>query len=242
MLTSTAAQARDSSVKLTIPSHSAESCAVIPAGDLRAVSTADESEMFTEHLRHIVYERLKMSLFNFFHYTPQNDKQLKEITEEIAENGSASLEFILKRWRDKDEDCGPQPSGWLICQPCINGDGQQCIRLSGIRSFLKEMTKDQLGNTWKLFKLVFSDSVCTLYNSMDLSEEQSLTPPWGVLGLGYSLRNCSFTKNNYSNHHALGKLAERLVEKGMLAAAGEDDHRDHGGAGQQSHPVDARSE
>ena len=47
VLTSTAEQARDSSVELTIPSHSAESCAVIPTGDLRAVSTADESEVFT---------------------------------------------------------------------------------------------------------------------------------------------------------------------------------------------------
>ena len=63
-----------------------------------------------------------------------------------------------------------------------------------------------------------------------------------VLGLGYSLRNCSFISNNYSNHHALGKLAEWLVEKGMLAAAGEDDHRDHGGAGQQPRPVAAGSE
>ena len=72
--------------------------------------------------------------------------------------------------------------------------------------------------------------------------EQTLTPPCGLLGLGYSLRDCSFTFDNYSSHHAVGKLAERLVEKGMLADAGEDDHRSDGGAGQQPHPVDARSE
>ena len=66
-----------------------------------------------------------------------------------------------------------------------------------------------------------------------------LTPPWGLLGLGYSLRDCSFTFDHLTfKHHALGKLAERLVEKGMLAAAGEDDHRSDGGAGQQPHPVD----
>ena len=59
-----------------------------------------------------------------------------------------------------------------------------------------------------------------------------------MLGLGY----CSFTRNNYSNHHALGKLAEQLVEKGLLAAAGEDYHQNHGGAGQQPYPVDAGSE
>ena len=104
------------------------------------------------------------------------------------------------------------------------------------------MTRDQIGNICKLYKLVFSDSVCTFSNSLDHSEGRSFTPPWGVLGLGYSLRDCSFTSNNYSNHHALGKLAERLVEKGMLAAAGEDDHRDHGGAGQQPRPMDAGSE
>ena len=73
----------------------------------------------------------------------------------------------------------------------------------------------------------------------------ALTPSWGLLGLGYSLRYCFFTIDNLSNFsqtHAIGTLAERLVEKGMLAAAGGDDHRSDGGAGQQPHPVDARSE
>ena len=72
-----------------------------------------------------------------------------------------------------------------------------------------------------------------------------LTPPWGLLGLGYSLRDCSFTFDHfdsYSFKHTLGKLAEQLVEKGMLAAAGGDDHRNHGNAGQQPYPVDAGSE
>ena len=137
---------------------------------------------------------------------------------------------------------GSQGTELWKCQPCINDKGQQCIRLTGIRNLLKGLTGNQIGNICKFYKLVFSDSVCTFSNSLDLSEEPTLTPPWGVLGLGYSLRDCSFNKNNYSNHHALGKLAERLVEKGMLADAGEDDHRNHGGAGQQPYPVDAGSE
>ena len=73
-------------------------------------------------------------------------------------------------------------------------------------------------------------------------DEPALTPPWGLLGLGYSLRDCSFTFDNYLMHRALGTLAEHLVEKGMLADAGEDDHLTDGGAGQQPHPVDAESE
>ena len=72
--------------------------------------------------------------------------------------------------------------------------------------------------------------------------EKSLTPPWGLLGLGYTLRDCSFTSDNYSSHHDLGTLAERLVEKGMLAAARGDDHRSDCGAGWQPYPVDAGSE
>ena len=69
-----------------------------------------------------------------------------------------------------------------------------------------------------------------------------LAPPLGLLGLGYSLRDCSFTSDNYLSHHALGTLAERLVEKGMLAAAGGDDHRSDGGAGQQPYLLDAGAE
>jgi len=172
-------------------------------------------------------------------FTEKSLKEKAEISPEL-------LETVLNDWRDRDIEClsdGVGGGKFWYCQPCIN-ENQQCIRLTGTRNFFKEMSRDQIGNICKLFKLVFSDSVCTFYNfnPLDLREEPSLTPPWGVLGPGYSLRNCSFTRNNYSNHHALGKLAERLVEKGMLAAAGEDDHRDYGGAGQQPYPVDAWSE
>ena len=63
---------------------------------------------------------------------------------------------------------------------------------------------------------------------------RNLTPPWGVLGLGYSLRDFSFNISNYLSHHALGTLADQLVRKGMLdaATAGGEDRRKHGEADQ----------
>ena len=81
----------------------------------------------------------------------------------------------------------------------------------------------------------------------DLGEELwNLTPPWGVLGLGYSLRDSSFNFSNYSNssYHALGTLADQLVRKGMLdaATAGGEDHRKDGETDQQHQAVDAKPE
>merc|ERR1719318_1370592 len=77
---------KDSSVKLTIPSHSAESCAVIPTGDLRAVSSAKgEREVFTEHLRHVVYECLKHSLYLLLGTGAFTEKRLKEKAETSPE-------------------------------------------------------------------------------------------------------------------------------------------------------------
>ena len=99
VFTSTAVQARDSSIEQTTPSHGAESCALIPAGDLGAVSTAGESEALTEHLRHVVYERLKHSMRQFFGQdVPKTDMRLKE----IAEKDSESLEWVLTCWRERD--------------------------------------------------------------------------------------------------------------------------------------------
>ena len=94
VLTSTAEQARDSSVELTIPSHSAESCAVIPTGDLRAVSTTGESEVFTEHLRHVVYESLSNGLVWVLMFG---------VSESTAEEKSKLLEKVLNDWRDRDK-------------------------------------------------------------------------------------------------------------------------------------------
>ena len=133
---------------------------------------------------------------------------------------------------------------WNNCLPCINNE-QQCISFTGAREFFKQLKDEQIENMCENFKLVFNKSVCISTRKWDKgywSNIQTLTPPWGLLGLGYSLRECSFTDDNYSTHHALGTMAERLVERGMLAAAGEDDHRSDGGAGQQPHPVDAGSE
>ena len=98
----------------------------------------------------------------------------------------------------------------------------------------------------KFSTLVFSNSVCTVTKLSDLGEEaRTITSPWGLFGLGYSLRDCSFTCNNYLSHHALGTLAAQLVRRGMLAAAteGEVDHGSHGDADQQQpQAVDATLE
>jgi hypothetical protein len=63
-----------------------------------------------------------------------------------------------------------------------------------------------------------------------------------LLGLGYSLRDCSFNYVNYSSHH--GILADHLVRKGLLVAAttGDEDHWTHGEADQQTKSVDAKAE
>ena len=84
---------------------------------------------------------------------------------------------------------------------------------------------------------MFSESVCTYTKNLDLGEDlRTLTPPWGVLGLGYSLRDCSFTKANYSYHLALGTMAGHLVWRGLFAAAttGDEDHWTQGEADQQT--------
>ena len=119
------------------------------------------------------------------------------------------------------------------------------------RELFKEITDDEIGNICKLNRLAYMESVCIVTNS-DLIGTNSdlgngywnLTPPWGVLGLGYSLRDISFNYSNYSSHHALGTLADQLVRKGMLEAAkaGEEDHRKDGEADPQQQPVEAKPE
>ena len=74
----------------------------------------------------------------------------------------------------------------------------------------------------------------------DLRRElRTITPPWGVLGLGYTLRDCSFNEDNYSSHHALGTLADHLVRRGLFdaATAGDEDHWTQGEADQQTKSV-----
>ena len=62
------------------------------------------------------------------------------------------------------------------------------------------------------------------------------------VGISGSLQVSGNFMPNAGGTHALGTMAEQLVERGMLAAAGEDDHRSDDGAGQQPHPLDAGSE
>ena len=136
-------------------------------------------------------------------------------------------------------ECSPYAPKWSKCLPCSNG--QQCISFTGAREFFKILEDEQIENMCENFKLTFNKSVRTR-RYKGAKTVYALTPPWGLLGLGYSLRECSFTSDNYLSHHALGTMAERLVERGMLAAEGEDVNRSDGGAGQQPHPVDAGSE
>ena len=76
--------------------------------------------------------------------------------------------------------------------------------------------------------------------------KRSITPPWGMLGLGDSQWDMSFNSSNYLIHHALGILAQHLVRKGMLVAAnngGETAGEMEGQTSDTQDPaVDAKSE
>ena len=109
---------------------------------------------------------------------------------------------------------------------------------------LKELKDDQIGNICKLFAKVCSESVCTPTINSDLGgRPETITPPWGEMGLGYSLRDFSFNKENYLTHHAAGTLADQLVRRGLLdaATAGEEDQRTQGEADQQTKSVDTKA-
>ena len=64
------------------------------------------------------------------------------------------------------------------------------------------------------------------------------------MGLGYSLRDISFTKENHLSHHALGTLADQLVRRGLsdTATVGEEDQRTQGEADQQTKSVVTKAE
>ena len=149
-----------------------------------------------------------------------------------------------------------------MCSPCIAAVGcyttaamapwdppgrfskEPCISYTGAGKLFDQMNKRQRRNIGKLFAQVFTNSVCYVTKS-ELGEELwNLRPPWGALGLGYSLRDFSFNLSNYSSHHALGTLADQLVRKGMLdaATAGGEDHRKDGETDQQHQAVDAKPE
>ena len=70
----------------------------------------------------------------------------------------------------------------------------------------------------RFYYTVLTNSVCNYVTNLDRERELSITPPWGMFGLGYSLRDVSFNSSNYLSHHAVGHLAEHLVRNGLLYA------------------------
>jgi hypothetical protein len=94
-----------------------------------------------------------------------------------------------------------------MCPPYNAGNQEKCISLSGTGKLFNHMT--EIGKICRLFALVFSELLCTT-TKLDLGEE--LWVLWEALGLSDSLADFSFTLSNYSNHHALGTLAEKLVQ------------------------------
>ena len=266
---STAVLAGDSSKVTTILPHPTsaiqsqyepcdEDMAGVPTKDPRTVNTA-ERDAFTEHLRRIVGSWLEEALETGFRMRGRdipNEHKLRRWLNWWKVEGGKLVE-------NEEESCDTR-EGWQKCLSCHkNADlideadpetdkdlietlQKQCVLSSGVKELWKELTVDKIESICKLATLVFSNSVCTVTKLSDLGEEaRTITPPWGLLGLGYSLRDFSFTCNNYLSHHALGTLAAQLVRRGMLAAAteGEVDHGSHGDADQQQpQAVDAKLE
>ena len=107
--------------------------------------------------------------------------------------------------------CGTNETRYYTCPFCaelkieISYRRHQCIISTSARKLLNELTVDQTENISNNFLRVFTESVCTVTKMQDLRRDlRTFTPPWGVLGLGYSLRNCSINEDNYLTHHALG--------------------------------------
>ena len=201
----------------------------VPTEDSRTVNTV-EREAFIKQLVNIVRMQLRTSMALLFkNRWPPTQWQKYCTIDPLTEH----LELNLKDWRRKSYPCGS--TEYVTCSPCLNKE--QCIRITS-RELFKEITDDDIGNICKLFRSAFMRSVCKVTNFDVISGwgdgYWKLTPPWGVLGLGYSLRDSSFTSTNYSSHHALGTLADQLVRKGMLdaATAGGEDRRKHGEADQ----------
>ena len=153
--------------------------------------------------------------------------------------------------------CDIKEEDHLICLPCLviknrahHGPGndlseEQCVISTNVKELLNELKVDQIGNICKLFARVLTESVCTNTINSDLGDKpRTLTPPWGVLGLGYSLRDFSFNQENYLSHHALGTLADHLVRRGLLDAAttGDEDNWTQGEADQQTKSVVTKAE
>ena len=106
------------------------------------------------------------------------------------------------------------------------------------------MKDTQIENICHWLGLIFSATVCNFSYSDAGEVIRTITPPWGVLGLGYSLREETFNKSNYSTNPTQGALGEQRVRKGLAdaAAAGGEDHWRDGEADQQHTAVEAKSE
>ena len=152
--------------------------------------------------------------------------------------------------------CDIKNDDYLICLPCLviknlahhgpdnDISEEQCVISTNVKELLNELKVDQIGNICKLYARVFTESVCTNTIYPDFRwKPRTLTPPWGVLGLGYSLKDISFNKENYLSHHALGTLADHLVRRGLFdaATAGDEDHWNQGEADQQTKSVDTKA-
>ena len=147
-------------------------------------------------------------------------------------------------------NCGTEKALYYTCPSCrelnqeISYRRHQCIISTSARKLLNELTVDQTENISNNFLRIFTESVCTVTKMQDLRRDlRTFTPPWGVLGLGYSLRNCSINEDNYLTHHALGTLADHLVRRGLFdaATAGDEDHWTQGEADQQTKSVDTKA-
>ena len=127
----------------------------------------------------------------------------------FTEDQRSLLEGCLQEWRDKVKECSPDAPKWSKCLECRYRQAQHCLSFSGAREFFKQLKDKQIEIMCENFKLAFNKAVCTetriWLRLTGYRMESSLTPPWGLLGLGYTLRDCSFTPDNYSSHHALGK-------------------------------------
>ena len=224
------------------------------AKNSRTASTADE-EVFTKQLVDIVRSFLRRHLILlvepvWYYEWPPGPAEWDRLCDH-TDGSRNSLEGVLRSWTIKHSCCSSREE--FMCSPCIAAVGgppaecytkKPCISHTGAGKLFSQMTKGQIGNIGKLFAQVFTNSVCYVTKS-ELGEELwNLSPPWGALGLGYSLRDFSFNLSNYSSHHALGTLADQLVRKGMLDAAtdGGEDRREDGDTDQQHQAVDAKPE
>jgi hypothetical protein len=136
---------------------------------------------------------------------------------------SANMDIwrLLREWRGKKEKCVYNER--YMCPPCIAGYHELCISLSGTGKLFNQMTDGQIGKINRLLALVFSDF-----------------GPWHLPGRLYgSLGDFLFTLSNYSTHHALGTLADQLVQEGMLldADTAVEDDRLRDEAADQKHPA-----